>query len=118
MAMTSPAAARRWGCARLAAARPARTVPLAARCLSSSTINPESTAALSEHWKKTMDFHLAVDFDTTHGGYYQQINREGEVLDQVNRNLNNTTRGVYTYALAACGALPSPPHRARTATTS
>ena len=48
-----------------------------------------------------MEFHLAVDFDTEHGGYYQQITREGAVLDHVNRNLNNTTRGTYTYALAA-----------------
>jgi hypothetical protein len=78
------------------------------------TINPESTTALAEHWKKTMHFHLAVDFDTAHGGYFQQITREGEVLDHVNRNLNNTTRGVYTYALAACVLPERPPqHSAR-----
>jgi mannose/cellobiose epimerase-like protein (N-acyl-D-glucosamine 2-epimerase family) len=76
-----------------------------ARCYSAAAgaagIDCEHVAALGEHFEKTMEFHLAVDFDATHGGYFQQITREGAVLDHVNRNLNNTTRGVYTYALAA-----------------
>ena len=60
--------------------------------------NPE---LLTDHFRKTMQFHLKCDFDTTHGGYFQQISREGVVCDATSRHLYNTTRGAYTYALAA-----------------
>eukprot|EP01047_Picozoa_sp_COSAG01_P133214 COSAG01_NODE_63173_length_281_cov_0.571429_1_plen_79_part_01 len=49
------------------------------RCYSAGGggIDCENRDALGEHFAKTMEFHLAVDFDETHGGYYQQITRKG-----------------------------------------
>lgn len=95
------ATAVRPGAARSPVALAARARRGLSSAVASGGIDPTARAALGEHFEKTMQFHLAVDFDETHGGYYQQITREGTVLDHVNRNLNNTTRGVYTYALAA-----------------
>jgi hypothetical protein len=38
----------------------------------------ESAAFLRSHLAQTVRFHLSVDMDHTHGGYYQQLSPEGE----------------------------------------
>ena len=60
-----------------------------------------------------MRFHLRVDFDRDCGGYYQQLSNTGEVLEPAHRHLFNTTRGAYTYALAAKIFGPTDPELAQ-----
>ena len=52
-----------------------------------SSIDFTDKGFLQSHLAKTMHFHLDADFDTVHGGYFQQLKREGAVLDQTNRHL-------------------------------